>query len=122
MTQGLTGQPNPQVRVFGGTEEVISGSGLRASNGAKSGQTSRLSLGGHGSDYVQQTIKSDQVAVLPVAFYPRGPVVKLLPLWKGRGLPKVNHPDFGPPLTVMHKQQGTANHLETEIEPQTGRG
>ena len=34
MTQGLTGQPNPQVRVFGGTEEVISGSGLRASNGA----------------------------------------------------------------------------------------
>ena len=118
----MTGQPNPASESLR-RDGRISGSGSRASE--RGGKTSRLrrdgSLGGHAADNVHQAIESDQVAVLPVAFYPGGPVVELLPLRKGRGLPKVNHPDFGPPLTVMHKQQGTANHLEAEIERQTGR-
>lgn len=36
---------------------------------------------------------------------------QFLPLGERCGFPKVNHPDFGPSVTVMNEQQGTADDL-----------
>lgn len=65
----------------------------------------------HAAEDVYEVVQSQQVAVLPVALQPGGPVVQGLRRLQRDRLPEVDHPHSGLARGVVHEQQGAAHHL-----------
>ena len=83
--------------------------------------TSRSALG-QALEQADHVVQAPEVAVLAIAFNPGQPVAERLVVREGHGLAEVNHPDLGQAGVVVHKEEGTAYHLQRERQEVKGRG